>query len=761
MRNIFYILMMVMMLCAEAGSAFGMTGTGSSSKLFDPAPTQTVAKQQNLVHPKIPSQDKNENKVAIVLTEEFQSKQEIEKQLMHNPEVKVRRVFKHAIPGYSVEGPLHALEKIPGAKHVSPVQSYKIDATATNIELIGGEKVRGIFDKKGHRLTGKGVKVGVIDTGVDYDHPDLHRNYGGGHDLVDGDDDPMETKGTVGGSTLHGTHVAGIIAANGRISGVAPEATIIAYRALGPGGMGTTEQVLAAIDQAIEDKVDVLNLSLGNEINGPDLPISLAINKAVEKGITAVTSSGNSGPNKWTVGSPGTATKAISVGASTPPLLVPYLSVSNQEKIRLEPLMGSERWKLDRSKEMVYGGIGRKKDIKDAKGKIVLIKRGTLTFTKKAKNALKAGASGVIIFNNTEGGFLGNLEEPLEIPVASITMAEGERLKKALKGSKEFVRMDLVEEKDILADFSSRGPVTDTWEIKPDVVAPGVAIKSTIPDGYLALQGTSMAAPHVAGASALIKQAHPDWGPQQIKSALMNTAVPIKDRDGKGYRTYEQGAGRIQVEKAVNAETLVLPGSLRFGKFRLADRMHRHTTVVEVQNHGKETKRYSFTTPKRAEGIDWELPMSFELKVGEKKKVEVSMLVDPTVFKGKIHDGYLTLTEGADQISIPYLYVLEEPDYPRVMGFAFAPADKPGHYRYEVYLPGGAEEFGIALFDQEDLHFIGFLDSKRNVKKGLLEVELSPEDLPPEGGYIGKVFAKKANQEDRIDTSIFIAPTEE
>ena len=92
--------MMVMMLCAEAGSAFGMTGTGSS-KLFDPAPTQTVAKQQNLVHPKIPSQDKNENKVAIVLTEEFQSKQEIEKQLMHNPEVKVRRVFKHAIPGYS------------------------------------------------------------------------------------------------------------------------------------------------------------------------------------------------------------------------------------------------------------------------------------------------------------------------------------------------------------------------------------------------------------------------------------------------------------------------------------------------------------------------------------------------------------------------------------------------------------------------------------------------------------------------------------
>jgi minor extracellular serine protease Vpr len=713
---------------------------------------------KDLRHPEIPAEDKQANKVAIVLTDEFQTEENIKKQLANHPDIKLRRVFKHAVPGYSVEGPLQELEKIQGAKQVSPVQSYKAEASATNIKLIGGEKVRGILDTSGKRLSGKGVTVGVIDTGIDYEHPDLHRNYGGGHDLVDSDEDPMETKG-VGGSTLHGTHVAGIIAANGRITGVAPDAKLIAYRALGPGGMGTTEQVLAAIDQAIEDKVDVLNLSLGNNINGPDLPISLAINKAVEHGITAVTSSGNSGPNKWTVGSPGTASKAISVGASTPPLLVPYLSFSTlPDKIRLEPLMGSEGWKLDRSIEVLDGGIGRKSQVKEAKGKLVLIKRGELTFTEKAKNAAKAGAIGVVIFNNTKGGFLGNLEEPLDIPVASISMEEGEKLRKTIKKSKEFARMDLVEEKDILADFSSRGPVTSTWEIKPDVVAPGVAINSTIPGGYLALQGTSMAAPHVAGASALIKQAHPDWGPEQIKAALMNTSVPIKDRGGKGYHTYEQGAGRIQVEKAVNTETLVLPASLQFGKFRLADRLHRHSTVIEVQNHGNQTKKYSFSLPKKAEGIDWEMPMSFELEPGKKKKVEISMLVDPTAFKGKIHDGYLTLNEGSNKISIPYLYVLEEPDYPRVMGFALAPADKPGHFRYEVYLPGGAEEFGIALFDPDDYRFLGFLDSKRKVKKGLLEQELKPEDLPPPGGYLAKVFAKKAGQEDRIDIQFFIPP---
>ncbi|MBM4761538.1 S8 family serine peptidase [Bacillus sp. B15-48] len=702
------------------------------------------------------------NPVAIVLTEEFQTKAAIEKQLAAHPDLKLRRIYMHAIPGYSVEGPSEAIEKITGAKLVSPVQSYKVEKQLTgNIDWIGGNIVRGYFDENGQRLTGKGMKVGVIDTGVDYEHPDLHRNYRGGHDLVDEDDDPMETKGTHGMGTLHGTHVAGVIAANGRMLGVAPDAEIIAYRALGPGGMGTTEQVLAAIDKAIEDKVDILNLSLGNEINGPDLPISLAINKAVEKGIVAVTSSGNSGPNKWTVGSPGTASKAISVGASTPPLNIPYLSLSNkQANIRLEPLMGSEKWRFDRSLEIVDGGLGQKNELTGAKGKLVLLKRGKLTFTEKSRNAYEAGATGVIIYNNTDGGFLGNLDERLEIPVASITLAEGKRMKKAMKQGKLYARMELIEEKDILADFSSRGPVTVTWEIKPDVVAPGVAIESTVPGGYLSLQGTSMAAPHVAGASALIKQAHPDWSPEQIKAALMNTAVSIKDRNGHEYRTYEQGAGRIQIEKAVRAETLVLPSSLHFGKFRLKDRLHRHSAVIEVQNHSEKTKRYSFAIPKQAKGINWELPIGFELKPGEKKKVNISMIVDPAAFKQKLHDGFLILNDGTSKMSIPYLYVLEEPDYPRVMGFALAPADKPGYYRYEVYLPGGAEEFGIALFDPDDHRFIRFLDHKTNVKKGLLEQEIAPEDLPPAGGYLAKVFAKKAGQEDRVDTSVFIIPNE-
>ena len=191
--------------------------------------------------------------------------------------------------------------------------------------------------------------------------------YKGGRDLVDGDQDPMETRGQGDQSTIHGTHVAGIIAANGKMKGVAPGAEVIAYRALGPGGTGNTEQVLGAIEAAIEDKVDVLNLSLGNDVNGPDLPISIALNKAVESGIVAVTSNGNSGPAVWTVGSPGTAEKAISVGASTPPMIVPYMKVglgSKKKMIQLMPMQGTTPWELHFTQELIDGGIGGVDDLK-------------------------------------------------------------------------------------------------------------------------------------------------------------------------------------------------------------------------------------------------------------------------------------------------------------------------------------------------------------------------------------------------------------
>jgi len=729
---------------------------------------------QKLQLPPIPQENPQTEKVAIVLTEQPVEEQQIKNQLKNLKNTKLRRIFKHAVNGYSVKGPISELQQLEMAHDIqllSEVNTYKVENSAhlptpykrsdsfiDHFELIGTDAVHGILDEKGNRLTGKGITIGVIDTGIDYEHPDLRRSFGGGHDLVDGDDDPMETKGAGFRSTLHGTHVAGVIAANGRMRGIAPDAKLVAYRALGPGGSGTTEQVIAAIDEAIKDKVDILNLSLGNDVNGPDLPISLALNKAVDEGIVAVTSSGNSGPNRWTVGSPGTASKAISVGASTPPMNVPYLNALGISKeIRLELLQGSDNWNITQSENLVFAGLGTKEEMKGVRDKIVLVERGTLTFTEKAKNALEAGAIGVIIYNNTKGTFFGNLEERLPIPIAAISKEEGLALKEQLNKNSMLIRMNLIEEKDILADFSSRGPVTVTWEIKPDIVAPGVAINSTIPGGYLPLQGTSMAAPHIAGAAALIKQAHPDWTPADIKAAIMNTAKDITDRDGKRYRTFEQGAGRIQLEAAINTESLIVPGSLQFGKFQLADNMHRHSAKLTVKNTGPAIKTYAFSIPKKEQGIEWELPMSFSLKPNEAKEVELAMIANPALLKDKIHDGGLFIDDGKNKIRIPYIYVVEEPDYPRVMGFDFAPADNGEAYRYEVYLPGGAEEFGIALFDPDQYRFVGFLDWGRKLEKGMVGKEIPLDKLPDEGMYLAKVFARKKGRESTIDAMIFIS----
>ncbi|WP_040206998.1 S8 family serine peptidase [Neobacillus jeddahensis] len=730
-----------------------------------------------LVHPPIPN--RADETIAIVVLDKPHSEQDIKQLIAPYKDVKLRRIFQEAIDGFSVQGSAEQIEKLTTQAHkqiihVSAVTNYQAE-TEESIKIIGGEEVRSFFDQKNERLTGKGVTVGVIDTGVDYTHPDLRRNYAGGHDLVDNDRDPMETL-AIGKATIHGTHVAGIIAANGKIKGVAPEAKIVAYRALGPGGGGTTEQVLAAIDQAIKDKVDIVNLSLGNDINGPDLPISLALNRAVDKGIVAVAASGNSGPNVWTVGSPGTASKAISVGASTPTLEIPSLLIEGtRDKIRLQPMEGSEKWALDRSLELVDGGIGRRKELQNVQGKMVLLQRGTLTFSEKAKNALDAGAKAVLIYNNTSGEFMGNLDTPMTIPVAALSKRDGGILQKEINKGSVSARVEVREERDRLADFSSRGPVTGTWEIKPDIVAPGVAIHSTIPGGYLSLQGTSMAAPHVAGACALIKQAHPDWTPLQIKAALMNTAKPLSsgasaenkdhtikigaDSEPSYYRTYEQGAGRIQVDAAIHAPSLVSPSSIRFGKY--TDESDRHIAHLHVENTSGRTQRYAFTIPKQVDGLSWHFPLSFTLEAGQAKEVSVELVVDPKLFKGKIHDGYLSLQAGEASMQIPYLYVLEEPGYPRVMGFDFGKGDRPGEYRYEVYLPGGAEEFGIALFNPEDYRFVGYLDSETNVKKGQLKKVIPADQVPAVGTYLVKVFAKKAGKEDFMERMIVIEEPEE
>ena len=124
--------------------------------------------------------------------------------------------------------------------------------------------------------------------------------------------------------------------------------------------------------------------------------------------------------------------------------------------------------------------------------------------------------------------------------------------------------------------------------------------------------------------------------------------------------------------------------------------------------------------------------------------------------KKGVYDGYLTLIEGTRKISLPFLYVKEEPDYPRVMGFEFEQGDSKGTYRYEMYLPRGADEFGIALYHVDTLAFAGFLDWKKSAPQGLIQRELTSKELPPAGIYKAIVFAKRGGKENRIETTIEI-----
>ena len=706
--------------------------------------------------PPLPQKDETESIIAVVIAKDGQDHMQLSEKVSSISGIRIRNIYKYALNGFTVEGTRKSIMELLETQEIdliSELATYEV-AVNESVPFIGGEAVRGYFDGDNHRLTGRGVKVGIIDTGIDYNHPDLRSVYKGGRDLVDHDDDPMETIGTPLLATIHGTHVAGIIAANGKLKGVAPEAEIYAYRALGPGGMGNTESVIAAIDATIRDKMDIINLSLGNSINGPDLPITIALNKAVEHGITAVVSSGNAGPKEWTVGSPGTSAKAISVGASSPPMKSPYLRIGLGQKVnelQLHSINGAKLWDLKSFQHVIDGGHGTLSELKGIKNKVVLVERGKINLLEKLLNVQKMGGIGVIIYNNSEAPFLPDVKAPVLIPAVWITKEDGQFMKNYIFHNKEqAMKVVYKEEADLLASFSSRGPVTVSWEIKPDLVAPGVSIDSTIPGGHLTLQGTSMSAPHVAGAAALLKQAHPDWTPDQIKSALMTTAKQLRNKEGSYYKTYEQGAGRLQLEEAVEVDTFFYPSSITFGLFDKKEGENQHSKKLVIENKSDFVQQYSFSIPKDEKGLNWSLPLGFSLQPNEKKEVEISLSIDAKELKKGIYDGYLGVREGAKTLHLPFLYMKEEPNYPQVMGFHFSDGDESATYRYEMYMPCGGDEMMIALYDYSSLRFKGFLDYSAPAPSGYIQKEIPKNDLPEPGLYHAVISIKKGGKSKEL-----------
>ncbi|KAI7261576.1 hypothetical protein KC345_g9711 [Hortaea werneckii] len=409
-------------------------------------------------------------------------------------------------------------------------------------------------------FTGKGVKVGVIDTGVDYKHPDLKNAYKGGYDSIYKDNDPYEEPPAIFGyeGTSHGTHVAGTIVGRGENSssevvqkGIAYEADLYAYKVLGATmkedgtyqTSGTSAQVIDGIEHAVKDGMDVINLSLGSDLEkGPDSPDSIAVNNAVLSGVVAVVANGNAGSDGkyyYSMGSPASSQLAISVAAATSTSTHYRANFSAQltdtvtEEVytvtdtvytdvmgwsyngaNFGELLGTEPM------EAVYAGLGDYYDYDDAgdvTGKIVVVSRGNLTFVDKVAIAKEKGAKALIIFNGNSldgseeadlsvsipgrDGPVGDIaflgDDYAHIPTFDMPGMEGRALARAILDNpdkplhitfgKDYPVT--VNAGDNIADFSSRGPnADDNYGIKPDISAPGVNILSTLPE-YAALYG--------------------------------------------------------------------------------------------------------------------------------------------------------------------------------------------------------------------------------------------------------------------------------
>ena len=420
-------------------------------------------------------------------------------------------------------------------------------------------------------IDGTGIKIAVIDTGVDFNHPDLF-GWGpdgkviGGYNFIEENQLPMDTNG-------HGTKVAGIIAADGNTLGVAHKAKILAYKVSEDGEGVSSELIRKAIEKAIEDKADIINISLG--VNKTNSKIDNAVNHAWDNGIFVVTAAGNDGPELKTIGSPGRNFESITVGATYNNMtssLIATLEI-DENQYTVIPMVGSSKTQEPIIEKIVFGGFGKNSDLEniDVKNAILIVERGSdiegelLFFSIKEMNAAKAGAKALIVYNNQPGIFLGELihefSEPgyvPQIPVVSIDREEGLEIIKAIE-RKSLGIMNLFYNPDFIAHFSSRGPVSPFY-IKPDIVAPGAYINTTqINSSYNFTSGTSFAAPHVSGAAALLLQKNPELQNYEIKSLLVTTVQPVSNAYGQEFSLHESGAGRLDIANAYNANLIISP----------------------------------------------------------------------------------------------------------------------------------------------------------------------------------------------------------
>ncbi len=496
---------------------------------------------------------------------------------------------------------VNKLKALPGVVAVYPVVKVSVPEPVSEVEpeLFTAIQMTGADIAQNEMgYTGAGVKVAVMDTGIDFDHPDLGGCFGPGcrvaygydfvGDAYNADDtaasyNPIPTPDLIPDDCAgHGTHVAGIVGANGTVVGVAPGVTFGAYRVFGCEGSTDADIMIAAMERALADDMDILNMSIGSAYTWPQYPTAVAADRLVKKGMVVVASIGNSGASGlYSAGAPGLGKDVIGVASfDNTNVFLPYFTVNGQN-IGYVTMTFSPNPPTSGTGEIV--NIGLACSVLPAgslTGKVAHAGRGTCSFGIKATNAINAGAVAVLISNNAAGVFNGTLGAQIgngSVPVVGISQADGT----FLLAQAAPINMTWTDQQasfssptgGLISSFSSYGLAPDL-SLKPDIGAPGGNIYSTYPlelGGYATLGGTSMASPHVAGAAALLLQAQPKLKAKDVRGILQNSADP-KDwwgYPGIGYldNVHRQGAGMLDIDDAIRATTVITPSKIATGEY--------------------------------------------------------------------------------------------------------------------------------------------------------------------------------------------------
>ncbi|KAF2723337.1 subtilisin-like protein [Polychaeton citri CBS 116435] len=497
-------------------------------------------------------------------------------------------------------------------------------------------------------VTGKGVRVAVIDTGVDYHHPALGGCFGEGclvafgTDLVgdnyDGTNTPVPDPDPYDGCEGHGTHVSGIIAAQTNpygFTGAAPDVTLGMYRVFGCGGSAGNDVLIAAYNQAFQDGADIITASIGGASGWSEDPWAVAVQRIVEAGVPCTVSAGNDGSYGLFYASTAANGKKVTAVASVDNTQAPYILLNATYNVGDS---APEQFGWTQGNPDTWGNVSLPlwsvnydttdpanacnplpDDTPDLSGKIVLVRRGSCTFVQKVTNIAAKGAEYVMFYNNAPGSASVTAVVDGIKGIGMVTAQQGAEFISLLSAGKD-VTLNIIDPTyatqyaeqttnnatgGFLSTYTSWGP-TYELDIKPQVAAPGGLILSTYPlplGGYAVLSGTSMACPITAAIVALVSNVRGTLDPATIESLLSATGNPNVFQDGKTAYPYlapvaQQGGGLIQAYDAAHSKTVLSVSSLAFN-----DTAHFSARKqFSIKNTGSKSITYSISNIGAAAG---------------------------------------------------------------------------------------------------------------------------------------------------------------